>query len=220
MYLLELLLRGLLHVGELRLELRLHLGHRLPRRAARPRLLAARHLVRVGVRVRVRLRLRVRGLLAARHLLGEGLALRRLPVAPPVRHGRRQRGPRQPRPRRRQHALLPRLLLPHVMPRRPAGDDARVLDPAHRLARQRLHPLLALARLARRRLLLRRARQLDTLLLERLLLLRLRQLGLARLLLLQMLQLGLELLDGLLRVKVRVRVRVRVRLGLGLGLAS
>eukprot|EP00964_Phaeocystis_antarctica_P149448 scaffold116594_cov57-Phaeocystis_antarctica.AAC.4 len=68
------------------------------------------------------------------------------PVGPPFGHRRRQLRPRQPRARRRQQPLLPRRLLPLLLPR---GEAARYLAVHHAPGRQLaqvLHPLLTLRR--------------------------------------------------------------------------
>ena len=57
----------------------------------------------------------------------------RNPVLPPMLNCRSQRRARQPRTCRRQHPLLPRLLLLLALPRGEAAGDAGVGNPAHRL---------------------------------------------------------------------------------------
>ena len=85
-----------------------------------------------------------------------------LPVRLPVRNGSGQPRPRQPRPRRRKHPLLPRGRLPLPMPARPATHQALVADARGRLLVQLLDSPLLLRLRTRRRLLLDRARQLNS----------------------------------------------------------
>ena len=123
--------------------------------------------VRVGARVRVRVRVR-----GARHLLleledacvGHGelpatieqqrALLRLLPLAAPQRHGRRDQRLRQPRPRRGEHAPVPRELQVLLLPRREAAHDPLVEDALGRLLRELLDALLLLLLLAQLELLL------------------------------------------------------------------
>eukprot|EP00964_Phaeocystis_antarctica_P115454 scaffold79414_cov60-Phaeocystis_antarctica.AAC.4 len=85
--------------------------------------------------------------------LRDTLRLSHLPIRPPVCHRRRQGRSRQPRACRRQHALLPRRLLPLLLPRGEAARNAGVGDPAHRLLVQ-VRDALLLLRLSRLRHLL------------------------------------------------------------------
>eukprot|EP00964_Phaeocystis_antarctica_P024881 scaffold13947_cov66-Phaeocystis_antarctica.AAC.1 len=194
--LLELLRRGLLHVLELGLHVSLHLLHRLARRAAG------------------------HGLRPALHLLCQLLAPRNLPVVPPVAHRRRQRGPRQPRARRRDHPLLPRGHLPHVVPRGEALHDSLVHGALDRLVSELLDALLLLLLRLHRRLLVRRARQLSPQPRQRLLLIDLRRRHLPLQLSLQLLHLGPRLLHLLTRRAGRVRAlqaRLRQQLRVPIG---
>jgi hypothetical protein len=114
-----------------------------PRRLAALRL----QLARRGARRHRHLRLQRAQLalqLGLAHRRGRPLALglRVAPVAAPVREAVGERRPKQPLPRRAEHALLAARLGPHAVPHAPAARQPLLAEPARReLAHVRDAPL-------------------------------------------------------------------------------